>query len=157
MAGVEQKVNEFNRALEAAIAREVDERVKRKLLAGVRAAYNYIMEVWPKQTYYSAANNRISITGRDIARVEPRERPTQPGALAEKFVHTWNTELAKLDRLETEMIARFGAPAKQKRNRVIVLGNAVDYAEDVSYEPGKGRAIYNEAALIASATMRRTG
>lgn len=114
------------------------------IILGVRTAYNSIMEEWPVYSGYSKANNRISITGRTIRRVEPARRPSTQGALLAKAESTRVTELAKLARISE----RFGG-----RDRVIVIGNAVTYAEDVGFSSGQGRSIYQRAAAEARAVM----
>ncbi len=144
MPNTQSKVSGFRKEFELEVDRLMTKRVKNMHVSSVKAAYDYIMRTWPKKTYFSGANNRISITGRPIGRVEPRKRPTMPGALAGKFASTLRTEKEKLNRIKAE-----------RKSRVIIIGNAVDYAPNVSFEPGKGVRIYEEARALAEARLKR--
>lgn len=128
------------------VRRKYSEAERRILIHGVGAAYDHIMFNWPVYTGFSKANNRISITGQPITRVEPNKRPTKQmeGALVGKAEAVHASEKAKLARIEQN----FGM-----KNRRIILGNSVSYASDVSFEPGRGVAIYAAAAEVAKQTM----
>lgn len=121
-------------------------KVEQRLLAeGVRAAYKAVMREWPVYTGYSKANNRISVTGQPIRRLEPATRPTVPGALAGKAAQVETTELAKLDQLETN---------KTLRNRTILIGNSAPYSSNVGFRSGRGLEIFKLAAAEGRAVIR---
>lgn len=138
-------IQKFQKELDFEVDKLANRAVRRKMVATVKAAYNHIMSAWPKYTYYSGANNRISITGRPISRIEPRKRPTRKGALSDKFATVMSSELAKLKDLRIE----------KGKNRRVFIGNAVSYAPDVGYDPGRGREIYATAHSIALARARQ--
>lgn len=146
MPDVAAQIESLRREIELEVDKKITKRARNALVVATRAAYNHIMDTWPKYTYFSAANNRISITGRPISRIEPRERPKSRriGALAGKFQAVRKAELDKLNRIRAE-----------RKDRTIVIGNAVDYAPDVSFETGKGISIYNNAWGVAVARLRR--
>lgn len=115
--------------------------VRNQLIRISREAYIKIMQQWPIYSGYSKANNRISITGRDIQRIQPSQRIARPNAHLAKAQSTRVAELAKLSRIRVE----FG-----KRTRRIIIGNAVYYAADAGGS-GRGVAIYESAARQANA------
>ncbi len=78
-------ITSFRRAIDLEIERKMTIPAQRAIKDAAAAAYIFIAEAWPKFTYYSAANNRISITGRTINKVEPSQRPKEQGALIGKF------------------------------------------------------------------------
>lgn len=135
----------INRAFELEIERIG--RAQRVLMVKVtRNVYRHIMNRWPVWSGYSKANNRISITGRPISRIEPTARILRKGAHVAKAGAVESSELSKLNRLLTEK--GFG-----KRDRVIVIGNAVDYAADLGPAgASKGRIIYEEARQMGEGT-----
>lgn len=137
------KVSEINRAFEEHF-NKVEGVAREAQVKAVRKAYLYIMDSWPVFTGFSKANNRISITGRTVARMEPSTRPEGERALEGKAEAIKMSQLAKLDRLPLE-----------SKNRVVVIGNSVSYAADVSFEPGRGRQIYEEARQIADSILTR--
>lgn len=118
------------------------------LIAAMREAYTHVMDSWPVYSGFSKANNRISITGREIRLIRPGSRKAIPGLYSQKAESVRSNELAKLSRIERN----FGM-----RNRTLVIGNAVDYASDVGFQPGRGRVIYQQAASIAKATASAVG
>jgi len=138
-------VAKFNRQLEFQIEKKVNERTLDKVRLSAQFAYEYIVDNWPVDTYWSLANNRISITGRDVVKLEPRTRPDTSGALVGKAQTENQKELDKLDRLTTD-----------RRQYNVVIGNAVPYAPDVPYKKrnikagnGGGRMIYQDAQAAA--------
>lgn len=133
-------VNAFTRALEVEVDK-VDKVVFNTTKQLAILTYKTIQRLWPAHTYYSLMNNRVNINGQDITEVDPPERPTYKGALAHEAAIEFSIQLSKLEGLK---------PSKKGRI-VVVIGNAVDYAPDVSFTPGGGRAIYERAAAIASA------
>jgi len=133
----------FNRQLEFQIEKKVNERTLEKVRLSAQFAYEYIVDNWPVDTYWSLANNRISITGRDIVKLEPRTRPDESGVLEGKARVENQKELDKLDRLTTD-----------RRQYNVVIGNAVPYAPDVPYKNikagnGGGRMLYQDAQAAA--------
>lgn len=149
MAGSDRSIRAFQKELEFEIDRAASGAARRRLTQTVTAAYNYIMNAWPKYTYFSGANNRISISGRPISRIEPGERPTRKGALANKFASVRSAQLAKLKKIKME----------KGKNRRIFIGNAVDYAPDVGSisggPKGRGIEIYASAHAVALAVARK--
>lgn len=131
------------RAFEQEVKAKMAEEERLVLISAARAAYLYIINSWPVYTGYSNANNRVSITGRDIKRIEPTIRRRVEGLYVGKAAAVHSSQLAKLSRIELN----FGL-----RNRRIVLGNAVDYAAEAGR--GEGRAIYQQAAVVAELTAR---
>jgi hypothetical protein len=138
----------FNRQLEFQIEKKVNERTLEKVRLSAQFAYEYIVDNWPVDTYWSLANNRISITGRDIVKLEPRTRPDESGVLEGKARVENQKELDKLDRLTTD-----------RRQYNVVIGNAVPYAANVGGQVGRGRSIYQNAAtqgaLLADTAFSR--
>lgn len=133
--------NAFEKEVKAAFVKEE----RRMLILGVRVAYQIIMREWPVWSGYSKANNRISITGRPIRKLEPSKRPLIKGALAGKARQVEASEITKLQRLTKN----FGF-----RNRKITIGNSVSYSGDVSFTSGFGRAIYERAARQAESIIK---
>lgn len=114
------QVAAINRAFELEI--EKIGRARRLLTIRVaRKTYKAIMRRWPVYTGFSKANNRISITGRKISRLEPSRRPSVRGALVAKAAAVQASQLAKLDQLKTEK--GFGL----KKGRIIIIGNSIDF------------------------------
>ena len=130
----------FSRQLEEEIEAKVTRTVRRTKIAAVSRTYKTIQAIWPTDTFWSKANNRVSITGRTIARVEPHQRPTESGALADKAAAVTASELSKLERIKAE-----------RKSRSIIIGNAVPYAFDVGFRPGYGAYIYQIAATMGRA------
>lgn len=135
--------DDFRRALEVAITEKVDGSMVEAKKAVTRSIFEHIYSTWPVDTAYSLANHRISITGQAINRVEPYTRPTEKWELLDKAIQVHESELAKLDRLHEKDAAR-----------IIVIGNAVEYAEDVGFEVGAGRYLYDQAAAFGEAALR---
>lgn len=138
-----RKIKGFEKELEFEMDSKISKTAQRAIIAGARVAYTQIMNSWPNHTFWSGANNRISITGRPISKVEPSTRPSKEGALAAKFSQVRASELAKLKSIEVK-----------DKDRLIVIGNAVPYAANVSFENAKGVAIYANAGASALAHMR---
>jgi len=92
----------FNRQLEFQIEKKVNERTLEKVRLSVQFTFEEIIDNWPVDTYWSLANHRISITGRDVVKLEPRTRPDTSGALVGKAQTENQKELDKLDRLTTD-------------------------------------------------------
>jgi len=134
--------NAFRKALDF----EIEKKVRKPTLTMkkniVKFTYEAIFEIWPNDTYWSASNHRISITGRPVFKLEPRKRPTKRGALVNKSISVKNGELAKLRGLNTK---------NSKAGRSIIIGNSVPYAVDVQFEPGRGEMLYNFAAAMGTA------
>ena len=62
-------INAFNKEFELEVDRKLAFPAKEKVRDATIAAYTHISNVWPAYTYFSIANNRISITGRPISRI----------------------------------------------------------------------------------------
>ena len=127
------------------VKRTFAEEERRILILAVGTSYRGILRDWPAYTGYSKANNRISITGRMVRRLEPAKRPTEEGVLFGKASRVENSELAKLSRISKN----FGM-----RNRKIIIGNSVSYASDVGFTAGQGLAIYMRAGKLGEAVAR---
>lgn len=110
--------------------------------------FGSILDLWPKDTFWSDANHRINIgvkPSRDFP-VEPPTRPSEREALTGESNENEQEQIAKLDGVQ------FGDS--------VLIGNAVPYAADVGGSPskpnrGNGTRIYHEAgasgvALVAS-------
>jgi len=127
-------------------------RIEQKMLDAtklvVEEVYEELYRVWPFYTFWSIANHRISISGRDIALVRPRERPEERYALLDYYEGQKEMELMKLR-----------AVKPGDRSRTIVIGNAVPYAANVGFKKGQGLRLYREAArtgtAIAQAKLKR--
>lgn len=132
----------FRRALETEIRKKIDEPVAFAVRTSVRATFTGIIDRWPRDTYWSLANHRISIQGRDVVKLEPRNRPEQTGALVSKAENENAKELAKLDRI-----------VAGRRSYNITIGNAVPYAPNVGFRNGQGEFIYQEAADEAAVVV----
>lgn len=128
----------------------VDKKENEITIAYIREAYTRIMDKWPVWTGYSKANNRISVTGTPIKRLEPSKRPKLPGALVGKAESVRQRELSKLAQLPLN---------KTHRNRTILIGNSVPYAANFNfggeaYTGKSGLQIYTEAAREATAVVK---
>lgn len=134
-----RELADFQKKLEFAIERNVTERALEGVRLSAQFTYETILDMWPTDTFWSKANHRINISGRRVADLRPRTRPSQSGALAGKAEAENQKELDKLDRLTTE-----------RRNPNVIIGNAVPYAPNVGGENGRGIRIYREAAAIGS-------
>jgi hypothetical protein len=130
----------FAQQLEEQIEATVTRTVRKTKIAAVRKTYIVIQQMWPVDTFWSKANNRISITGRPITQVEPRTRPEESGALADKARAVTVDQLTKLESIKAE-----------HKSRSIIIGNAVPYAFDVGFEAGRGAFIYGIAAAQGKA------
>lgn len=132
----------FRKAMEF----EIEAKVRKPTLTMkkniIKYTYEAIFELWPNDTYWSASNHRISITGRPVFRLEPRKRPDKRGALINKSISVKSSELAKLKGLNTK---------NSKPGRSIIIGNSVPYAVDVQFEPGRGEQLYSFAASMGVA------
>ena len=129
--------NEFVKPMDREIQRKVKD-VSVTLVKDIaEEAFTNILNFWPVDTAWSQANHRINIgpnPEKDFP-VQPPTRPTQRGALIGAANENEATQLAKLDSLT------FGDS--------VLIGNAVPYAADVSFQPFRGTIIYFEAAAIA--------
>jgi len=130
-------IKQFHTQMEAEL-RRVDDQIMRFVKDGVKAAYTHIMSSWPTHTYYSGANNIVTM-GQAISQPTPEDRPTYAGAMQNEFYLAFQSGLDIIDRLK--------AP---KRGAIVVtISNPVSYAADVGFDTGKGIRIYEEAAVVA--------
>jgi hypothetical protein len=137
-------VGDFKRQMAIEFKKAVDETEFKALKALVTHTFDNLFQVWPGYTYWSMANIRVSMTGRDINLVRPLERPEDEYALIDEAFEQRVGELAKLESLEFPV----------KKGRTIVIGNAVPYASDVGFQPGNGQALFIEAAREAEHTVQ---
>jgi len=129
---------EFVKPMNAEIQRKVKDVSVTLVKDTAEEVYINIFPLWPKFTFWSAANHRMNV-GRNPARdfpVEPPIRPRTKGALTGEMASNRAEQLAKLDSLG------FGDS--------VLIGNAVDYAVDVGFQANNGTRIYFEAAAIGS-------
>ena len=98
-------------------------------LAAEEARYE-VDRVWPRDTGWSAANNRLSESG-DFP-LDPPTRPSGHGTLFAEAEANLGADIAMLE--------------KHRLPGPLALGNAVPYAADVGWVDGNGLLIYTEAS-----------
>lgn len=103
--------------------------------------FGAILDLWPKDTFWSAANHRINIgkvPGQNFP-VSPPKRPSEAGALTGEASANENEQIGKL--------------AGVKFGDSVLIGNAVPYAGDIAFKKGNGARIYHEAGNIGAAQI----
>ena len=136
-------VRAFQTDMETVI-KKVDRELERVIKEGLTAALLEIFREWPAQTYYSMANNRVSIIN-PIANPRPSERPNEPNAMADDAAIQLELNLQTVENLKVQNIDR----------TPFHISNPVDYASDVGFTPGRGDAIYEMAARTADELIQR--
>ena len=136
-------VKAFQADMETVI-HKVDREIEDVIKEGLTAALLEIFSEWPAHTYYSMANNRVSIIA-PIAEPVPRERPNEVGAMADEAAIQLELNLQSVERLNVKKIDRTSYH----------ISNPVDYASDVGFTPGQGDAIYEMAARTAEELIKR--
>lgn len=133
-------VNRFKTELELEIDKKLDGYMLDVTKNVLRASFTYIMQNWPAYTYYSMANNVITIR-QPKQTPEPEDRPSYQGAMRNEALLAFQEGLDFIDNLK---------PFKTVKLHVFI-SNPVNYASDVSFESGKGDAIYEQAAVLGEA------
>lgn len=125
--------------------REIERKVKAPSAAVVadtaEAVFSSILDQWPADTFWSAANHRINVgpnPQKDFP-LEPPERPTEAGALSGEASDNESQQIGKLEGV------KFGDK--------VLIGNAVPYAADVGKRGGQGTRIYIEAGAQGAASV----
>ncbi len=132
MVNVSRFKAEFEAEFEKA-ASEVSNQVLKDLLT---VTYTIIMTDWPKWTYYSMANNHVSLNT-PVTSPTPSQRPTHRGAMSDDAAIKFNEGLQFIENLK---------PSKG-RGRVVYISNPVPYASDPAIVDGA--AIYESALNMA--------
>jgi hypothetical protein len=97
---------------------------------------------WPRDTGYSAANNRVELGFAHDYPLDPAEKPEGEGSMLSLADAALNRDMQTLQ--------------QHIRPGIISIGNAVEYAADVGGVEGNGEAIYAEAGVSgADAGVRR--
>ena len=130
-------VSAFRADLEVSLEK-MDTHVHEATKEGLELALAEIVSQWPVHSYYSLRNTYIT---RNVPaeNPQPAERPKQRNALV-------GEAFAQIDK-NYDDIRNFKFNKTKPTN--IFLSNAVYYADDVGYEPGRGSAIYELAANLA--------
>ena len=136
-------VRAFQTDMETVI-KKVDKELEGAIKEGLTAALLEIFEKWPAHTYYSMANNRVSIIA-PIANPRPAERPNEVGAMAGDAAIQLELNLQSVENLNVKNIDR----------TPFHISNPVEYASDVGFTPGRGDEIYEMAAKTAEELIRR--
>ena len=135
-------VGAFKTDMETVI-KKVDRELEDVIKEGLTAALLEIFEKWPAHTYYSMANNRVSII-QPITTPRPAERPNEVGVMADDAAIQLELNLQSVERLNVQNIDR--TPYH--------ISNPVEYASDVGFTPGQGSAIYEMAARTAEELIK---
>ena len=136
-------VNAFQTDMETVI-KKVDRGLEDAIKEGLSAALLEIFEKWPAHTYYSMANNRVSVI-LPIANPLPADRPNEVGAMADDAAIQLELNLQSVKNLNVKNIDR--TPYH--------ISNPVEYASDVGFTPGRGDEIYEMAARTAEELIKR--
>ena len=136
-------VGAFKTDMETVI-NKVDRELEGAIKEGITAALLEIFEKWPAHTYYSMANNRVSII-QPITTPRPTERPSEAGEMADDASIQLELNLQSVESLNVQNIDR--TPYH--------ISNPVEYASDVGFTPGRGSEIYEMAAKIAEELIER--
>ena len=136
-------VRAFQTDMETVI-KKVDRELEKTIKEGLTAALLEIFSKWPVHTYYSMANNRVSII-QPVATPQPAERPNEVGAMADDAAIQLELNLQTVESLDVKNIDR----------TPFHISNPVDYASDVGFTPGRGDAIYEMAARTAEELIQR--
>ena len=136
-------VGAFKTDMETVI-NKVDRELEGAIKEGITAALLEIFEKWPAHTYYSMANNRVSII-QPITTPRPTERPSEAGEMADDASIQLELNLQSVESLNVQNIDR----------TPFHISNPVEYASDVGFTPGRGSEIYEMAAKIAEELIER--
>ena len=136
-------VSAFKTDMETVI-KKVDREFEDAIKEGLTAALLEIFREWPAHTYYSMANNRVSIVA-PITSPRPAERPNEVGAMADDAAVQLELNLQSVENLNVKNIDR--TPYH--------ISNPVEYASDVGFTPGRGSEIYEMAAKTAEELIKR--
>lgn len=135
-------IEKFKKELVFEFQKKADIKVHQMTKAIVIETYKAIWERWPKYSYYSAANNRINISGGLVSQTLPKTRIASPGKHREFAEATFTNQISKV----------LGLDFPLKQGRKITIGNAVPYARDVGFTTGLGEAIYKQSLSIGIVT-----
>lgn len=97
--------------------------------------------IWPADTFYSMANHKVSVGEAAIEAPKPAERP-EGGNLSGLVESNRARQLNKMRQFKGK-----------GKGHSFFIGNPVDYAADVGFQTGQGRALYANAARYASAVV----
>ena len=136
-------VRAFHTDMETVI-KKVDRGIEGAIKEGLTAALLEIFSNWPAHTFYSMANNRVSIIN-PITSPRPSERPNEPNAMADDAAVQLELNLQTVENLKVKNIDR----------TPFHISNPVDYASDVGFTEGAGDAIYEMAARTAEELIER--
>ena len=136
-------VRAFQTDMETVI-KKVDRELEVTIKEALTAALLEIFRNWPAHTFYSMANNRVSIIS-PIESPRPSERPSEVNAMADDAAIQLELNLQTVENLKVENIDR----------TPFHISNPVDYASDVGFTPGAGDAIYEMAARTAEELIQR--
>ena len=120
-------VRAFQTDMETVI-KKVDQGLEKAIKEGLTAALLEIFREWPAQTFYSMANNRVSIIN-PITSPRPSKRPNEPNAMADDAAIQLELNLQTVENLKIKNIDR----------TPFHISNPVDYASDVGFTPGSRR------------------
>ena len=123
---------------------KVDRELEDAIKEGLTAALLEIFQEWPAHTYYSMANNRVSII-KPITTPKPETRPNEAGEMADDAAIQLELNLQSVENLNVQKIDR--TPYH--------ISNPVEYSSDVGFTPGRGDAIYEMAAKTAEELIKR--
>ena len=137
-------VRAFSSDIETVINR-MDDHLEKAIREGLSESYSYIFQQWPAYTYYSMANNVVSLRA-PIENPVPSERPNDKDELADDAAIQLETGLQILNTFKMN----------KTRDTKVYINNPVDYASDVGFNTGAGDAIYQEAAQAASEAIERS-
>ena len=126
------------------VIKKVDRELEDAIKEGLTAALLEIFEKWPAHTYYSMANNRVSVI-QPITTPQPPERPSKVGAMADDAAIQLELNLQSVESLNVQKIDR----------TAYHISNPVEYASDVGFTPGRGSEIYEMAAKTAEELIKR--
>ena len=126
------------------IIHKIDREIEDVIKEALTAALLEIFSEWPAHTYYSMANNRVSIIN-PITNPRPGERPNEAGAMADDAAIQLELNLQSVESLNVKNIDR----------TPFHISNPVDYSSDVGFTPGRGDAIYEMAARTAEELINR--
>ena len=126
------------------VIKKIDRDIEKTIKEALTAALLEIFEKWPAQTYYSMANNRVSIIN-PITSPRPSERPNEPNAMADDAAIQLELNLQSVQNLNVKNIDR----------TPFHISNPVEYASDVGFTAGRGDAIYEMATRTAEELIER--
>ena len=126
------------------VIKKVDRELEDTIKEALTAAILEIFQSWPAHTFYSMANNRVSIVN-PIESPRPSKRPSEPNAMADDAAIQLELNLNTVEGLKIENIDR----------TPFHISNPVDYASNVGFIEGQGDAIYEMAAKTAEELIER--